>query len=60
MRARRFWPVMALMALDLPALERPAKATSTALSAGQSCRRAALISKRANWKLIAGAGVSGW
>jgi len=35
--------VMTLTALDLPALERPANATSAALSAGQSSKVAALV-----------------
>jgi len=38
---------MALSALDLPALERPAKATSAPKSGGHSSSREALIKKRA-------------
>src|SRR5690606_12415903 len=42
-RARDFCSVCALMALDFPALERPAKATSQPWSAGSWCRLCALI-----------------
>ena len=40
--------VSVLMALDLPALERPAKATSTPVSAGHSASEGALL-KNAAW-----------
>src|SRR5438105_12425892 len=39
---------MALMALDLPALERPAKATSAPASGGNCAGAAALIRNRAS------------
>ena len=48
---------MALMALDLPALERPANATSAPWSAGNCAGAAALMRKRTSPKrLMQGAG----
>src|SRR5579863_6988698 len=44
--------VMALIALDLPELERPAKATSAPRSAGNCAGAAALIRKRASGKRL--------
>ena len=45
MRASRVCPVIALIAEDLPALDRPAKAISASLSAGQPASLAALVVK---------------
>ncbi|MNE99220.1 hypothetical protein D3C80_1978660 [compost metagenome] len=47
-RARLAW-VKAFSALDLPALERPAKATSRPLSSGHWLTLAALMRKEACW-----------
>ena len=44
-RASAFWPVIALIAEDLPAFERPAKAISARLSPGQPASRSALVVK---------------
>ena len=44
--------VKVLMALDLPALERPAKATSAPPSCGHSRIEGALVRNLAVWKLI--------
>jgi hypothetical protein len=46
-RASAFCWVKALIALDLPAFERPANATSRPLSGGHSANVGALIMKRA-------------
>jgi hypothetical protein len=46
-----FW-VSALIVLDLPALERPAKATSAPLSGGHCLRLGALVRNFADLKLI--------
>ena len=46
----RLW-VSALMALDLPALERPAKATSRPESGGHSLMEGALLRNCTFWKV---------
>ena len=56
-RARRELRVRAFMALDLPAFERPAKATSAPVSGGHCLSRLALIKNEALRKLICNADI---
>ena len=50
-RAKLFWPTIALIALDFPELERPAKATSKPLSGTNWSGWWALVKKLAPPKL---------
>lgn len=49
-KASRRWLHSTLIAVDLPALERPTKQTSGALAAGSWSRRAAEVRKEARWR----------
>src|SRR5687767_9636162 len=52
-RARRDWPVSALISVDLPTLERPENATSGGPSGGKAATVGASVTKRQGWRKTA-------